>query len=107
MSAGAAGTSPAGTGRWRISATAFTAIAATTTTRTPRLFRYPCSFLVCSDSFDRMPAEVRDYVLRRVYDVLTGTDADKAFAHLSQEDRQAILEIVRDTKSNLPAYWRE
>jgi hypothetical protein len=72
-----------------------------------RLFKYPCSFLIYSDSFDAMPAEVRDYVLRRLHDVLTGNDADKAFRHLTAADRQAILGILRDTKPNLPAYWRE
>jgi hypothetical protein len=63
--------------------------------------------LIYSDSFDAMPAEVRDYVLRRLHDVLTGNDADKAFRHLTAADRQAILGILRDTKPNLPAYWRE
>lgn len=74
---------------------------------TTRLFKYPCSYLVYTESFDKMPAVVRDYVLRRMYDVLTGKLTDKAFAHLTEVDRQAILEILRDTKPNLPAYWRE
>ena len=71
-----------------------------------RLFRYPCSYLVYSAAFDALPAAVRDYVLRRLYDVLTGTDADPAFNHLTVADRRAILDILRATKPNLPAYWR-
>lgn len=71
-----------------------------------RLFRYPCSYLIYSEAFDRLPDEVRGYVLRRLYDVLTGKDTDKAFAHLSATDRAAILGILRETKPNLPAYWR-
>ncbi len=74
---------------------------------TTRMFRYPCSYLVHSEAFDRMPAEVRDYVLRRLYDVLTGKDRSKEFAHLSDADRRAVLEILRDTKPNLPGYWLE
>ena len=74
---------------------------------TTRLFKYPCSYLIYSESFDKMPAEVRDYVLRRLFDVLKGTNSDKAFSHLTASDRKAILEILRDTKPNLPAYWRE
>ena len=74
---------------------------------TTRLFKYPCSFLIYSESFDAMPAEVRDYVLHRIYDVLIGKDTDKAFEHLTATDRRAILEILRDTKPNLPAYWQK
>lgn len=73
---------------------------------TTRLMKYPCSFLIYSEAFDKMPAEAREYVLRRMYDVLTGADTDPAFAHLSPADRTAILEILRVTKPNLPAYWR-
>jgi hypothetical protein len=74
---------------------------------TTRLFKYPCSYLIYTESFDRMPADVKDYVLRRLFDVLTGKDTDRAFAHLTPADRAAILEILRDTKPDLPAYWRE
>jgi len=71
-----------------------------------RVFRFPCSYLIYSESFDRLPAEVKDYVLRRLFDVLTGKEAGKAFAHLTATDRATILEILRETLPNLPAYWR-
>src|SRR5206468_6487655 len=31
---------------------------------TTRLLKYPCSFLIYSEAFDRMPGEVKEYVLR-------------------------------------------
>lgn len=71
-----------------------------------RLFRYPCSYLVYSKSFDAMPGPVLDVVLRKLFDVLTGREQSAAYAHLSPTDRQAILEILCDTKPNLPEYWR-
>jgi hypothetical protein len=71
-----------------------------------RLFKYPCSYLIYSESFDALPAAVKDYVLRRVYDVLTGKETGEDFAHLSAADRKAILEILRETKPNLPKYWQ-
>jgi hypothetical protein len=74
---------------------------------TTRLFKYPCSFLVYTEAFRGLPTEVKDYVLRRLYDVLSGKDMDKAFAHLSADDKTAILEILRDTLPNLPAYWKD
>ena len=71
-----------------------------------RLFVYSCSYVIYSEAFDALPPPVRDYVLRRLWEVLTGADTSKDFAHLSTEDRRAILEILRETKANLPDYWK-
>jgi len=71
-----------------------------------RLFKYPMSYMIYSEAFDAMPGVVREKVYRRLYDVLSGKDQSKPFADLSPADRLAILEIVRDTKPNLPAYWK-
>jgi len=72
-----------------------------------RLFRYPLSYMIYDAAFDALPDMAKERVYRRLYDVLAGKDRAEAFAHLSAEDRRAILEIVRDTKKDLPAYWRE
>ena len=71
-----------------------------------RLFRYPLSYLIYSAAFDGMPEVVREQVYRRLYEVLTGQDKGKTFAGISPGDRQAVLEIVRATKPNLPKYWQ-
>lgn len=73
---------------------------------TQRLFKYPCSYLVYSRAFDELPAEAQDMVYRRLWDVLSGTDQSKPFAHLSAEDRTAIREILLATKTGLPEYWK-
>jgi hypothetical protein len=70
-----------------------------------RLFRYPLSYMVYTAAFDGMPEIVRERVYQRLYDVLTGKDQSQTFAGLSPADRQAVLEIVRATKPNLPKYW--
>jgi len=70
-----------------------------------RLFRYPLSYMVYSEAFDALPDVVRSAVYEKIYQVLTGEDASDRFAKLSAQDRTAILEILRDTKTNLPAYW--
>jgi hypothetical protein len=59
-----------------------------------RLFRYPLSFMINSEAFDALPEPVRAQVYDRLY------------ARLSKEDRRAILEILCDTKKDLPAYWK-
>ena len=62
-----------------------------------RLFKYPCSYLIYSPSFAALPPEVKSYVLRRLHEVLDGTDQTEKFAHLSVADRTAIREILEDT----------
>jgi hypothetical protein len=71
-----------------------------------RMFRYPLSYMIYTPSFEALPDAVRDRVYRRLYDVLTGKDSSPRFARTSAADRRAIVEIVRDTKPHLPAYWK-
>ncbi len=71
-----------------------------------RLFRYPLSYMIYSAAFDGMPEAARSRVYQRLYDILSGKDTSKTFNSLSAADRHALLEIVRDTKPGLPAYWK-
>lgn len=68
-----------------------------------RLFRYPCSHLIYSESFDGLPDSVKDYVYRRLWDVLAGQDATEDFTHLSDADRTATLDILKATKADFAA----
>ncbi len=63
-----------------------------------RLFRYPLSYLIYSKAFDELPPPAKDYVYRRLREVLSGQDKSRTYAHLSDADRAAILEILRETK---------
>jgi hypothetical protein len=72
-----------------------------------RIFRYPCSYLIYSEAFDAIPQPAKDYVYRRIFDVLSGREQGPEFASLSAEDRQAILEILVATKPGLPEEWKE
>lgn len=62
--------------------------------------------MIDSREFDGLPAEMKDYVYRRMWEVLSGQDTSKDFAHLSAADRLAIIEILKETKPGLPAYWK-
>jgi hypothetical protein len=73
---------------------------------TRRMFKHPCSSAIYSPLFDALPEPVKDYVLRRLWEVLSGKDASAEFAHLSPADRRAIREILRETKPNLPPEWK-
>jgi hypothetical protein len=71
-----------------------------------RLFKFRCSYLIYSPSFHALPAEARDYVLRRMGEVLSGQDESNKFAHLPAEERQAIQEILQDTLPDQPESLR-
>lgn len=71
-----------------------------------RTFKYPCSYLIYTKSFDSLPEPARLYVYHRLLQVLTGEDQSSDFSKISAADRQAILEILLATKQGLPEEWK-
>lgn len=69
-----------------------------------RMFRYPFSYLVYSPDFATLPPYVLDYMLIRFSDVLEGRDNSEKYDHLSEADRRAIAEILRDTNPLFEGY---
>jgi hypothetical protein len=73
-----------------------------------RLMKYPCSYLIYSSAFDHLPPGVKDPIYRRMWEILSGTERQPRYrSALSLADRRAIVEILRDTKPELPAYFRD
>jgi len=69
---------------------------------TRRLMKYPCSYLIYSSGFDALPSLIKQPILRRLGEVLSGAEQDERYrVALSRADRQAIIEILRDTKIDL------
>ncbi len=68
-----------------------------------RLLRYPCSYLIHSEQFDGLPRPTREYVYRRLWQVLDGKDNEVGFRHLTDEDRAALIEILTDTRPGFAA----
>jgi hypothetical protein len=71
-----------------------------------RLLRHPCSPLIYSEAFDALPAPAKNQIYQRLWEILSGKDTSKTYARLSQADRAAILDILLETKSGLPSYWK-
>ncbi len=69
-----------------------------------RLFRYPLSYQIYSATFDGLPDMAKQYVYGRFEEIFTGKDRSADWAHLSDADRRALLEILRDTKPEF-ATW--
>jgi hypothetical protein len=71
-----------------------------------RLLKYPCSYMIYSAAFDGMPASAKGAVYRRLWRVLSGQEKGSPYSKIAPADRQAILEILRATKKDLPEYFR-
>ena len=56
--------------------------------------RYPCSYMIYSEAFDALPAEARDAVYKRLWQILSGTGKGSKYARLSLADREAVSEIL-------------
>ena len=67
-----------------------------------RLLRYPCSYMIHTDAFEALPSAAKSAIYTRMWQVLSGADRGKQYARLSLTDRQAIVEILRETKTGLP-----
>jgi hypothetical protein len=46
---------------------------------------------------------MKGYVWQRLWQVLTDDGGTEKFAHLSADDRETIMDILRETVSDLPA----
>jgi hypothetical protein len=68
-----------------------------------RLFKYPLSYLIYSESFDALPPSVKSYVYKRLGEVLSGRDERPEFAHLTHADREAVREILDETRPEFSA----
>jgi hypothetical protein len=61
--------------------------------------------MIYSAAFDGLPANARDAIYRRLWQVLSGQDRSPRYERLTERDRLAIREILLDTKANLPPYF--
>jgi hypothetical protein len=74
---------------------------------TRRLMKYPCSYEIYSDAFDGLPPSAKAPIYRRMWQVLSGEErGDRYRSALSVADRRAIVDILKDTKRDLPAYFQ-
>ena len=71
-----------------------------------RLMRYPCSYMIYSDAFDSLPPEAQDAIYARLWQILSGAEKEPKYSRLSPADRQAVVEILRETKKGLPSYFQ-
>ncbi|HLX65096.1 MAG TPA: hypothetical protein VKX17_27755 [Planctomycetota bacterium] len=71
-----------------------------------RLFKYPCSFLIYSESFNALPPIVLDYVKNRLTEIFNGKEGGSDYARLTPDDRDNIREILAATWKGAPESWK-
>ena len=57
-------------------------------------------------AFRALSSDMKLHLYRRLWNILNGEDDRPDFTRMPATDRQAIREILTETKSNLPVYWR-
>jgi hypothetical protein len=72
-----------------------------------RLLKYPCSYLIYTESFQQLPEEVLSRLGSHMEEILSGQDESETWKHLSSNDRKAILQILLGTRDHLPRAFVE
>jgi hypothetical protein len=71
--------------------------------RETRLFRYPLSYLVYTETVEALPPVVKGEVFRLLGEILAGRLVDERYGHLTPGVRQTILEILSETLTGFDA----
>jgi hypothetical protein len=63
-----------------------------------RMMRYSCSYMIYSKAFDALPSNATESVYARIWDILEGRSREPRYTRIPRPDREAVVEILRDTK---------
>jgi hypothetical protein len=55
--------------------------------------------------FDALPAIAKAAIYERLWAILSGAERSQDYRHLDAADRRAIVEILLDTKADLPRFF--
>jgi hypothetical protein len=72
-----------------------------------RLFKFPCSYLIYSEQWDNLPPPLLEYLYRRLWLICREKEKGHDYDHLNTDDRDAIRQILLETKRGLPEYWKQ
>jgi hypothetical protein len=62
--------------------------------------------MIYSAQFERLPQPAKMAVYARMWAILSGAEQGEKYRRLTAADRRAIVEILRETKSDLPASFK-
>ncbi|WP_395751137.1 hypothetical protein [Prosthecobacter sp.] len=70
-----------------------------------RMFKHRCSYMIYTDTWKHAPKELKERVYYHMALYLREAP-DAQHAHLASAERVAIRSILKDTMTDLPAWWR-
>ncbi len=71
-----------------------------------RMFRYPFSYIVYTDTFNDLPREALDYLWPEIERILDPATRPEGYSHISRRDKIAIKEILLETHPSAKRYWK-
>lgn len=71
-----------------------------------RLFKIRCSYMIYSSLWEGMHPIFKQSVYARLSDALQENSTDRTFAYLPAGEKRVIRQIIKETKSDLPAWWQ-
>ena len=70
-----------------------------------RIFENRCSYMIYSPTFDQFPPMLKDAIYARIHEILTSPKPVEGFDYLGKDEKRRILEILDETKEDLPPGW--
>ena len=70
-----------------------------------RIFEHRLSYLIDSRSFAEAPQGMKNEVYRRRWPILSAEDPPAGYEYFDPGERQRIVQILRETKDDLPDFW--
>ena len=74
---------------------------------TTRMFKYPCNYLIYSKEFDALPDAMKQYLWKRLAEILGGKDQSPTYRSMSRADQARVREILLDTKPEFSAWCQK
>ncbi len=71
-----------------------------------RLFKHRASYMLYTESWQKLPTELMDRVYYKMAEGLREQNASAIGAHLPPSEKRAIRTILKETLPGLPAWWR-
>jgi len=70
-----------------------------------RIFENRCSYMIYSPTFNQFPPMLKGAIYARIHEILTSPKPVEGFDYLGKEEKRRILEILDETKEDLPPGW--
>lgn len=71
-----------------------------------RIFKYRCSYMLYTDSWQKLPAALKERVYFKMAEGLREQNSNPVYAHLPADEKLAIRSILKETLVGLPSWWR-